>query len=393
MSDTAPTTFSTVVFTSEPQSKAAGANLGKQIETNLNGQKPSVVIVFASSSYEYSKLLAEINETCKPALLVGCSSAGEFTSADYSADSASAVAIYSNEIKFAAGLGRGIKHSRMQVVETLAGALTGVNKFEYPHQSALLLADALSGHTDEIIDLLTEQTGSYQFFGGGAGDNAQFQKTHVFFGEEAYTDAAVLLEILSKKPLGVGVKHGWKPSGKKMRVTASEGMKLISLNGITALEVFQEYATATGQMLDSNEPISFFLHNILGIQTAQGFKLRVPLSIDATGAIHCASDIPEGAIISFMATDTNAAKDAAREATNMAIENLNGSKPGVALFFDCVATRLRMGSQFEEELQNVKQALGDINFAGCNTYGQIARIYGQFNGFHNCTAVVCVIPE
>jgi len=31
-------------------------------------------------------------------------------------------------------------------------------------------------------------------------------------------------------------------------------------------------------------------------------------------------------------------------------------------------------------------------FVGCNTYGQIARAEGQFGGFHNCTAVVCVLP-
>ncbi len=45
----------------------------------------------------------------------------------------------------------------------------------------MLLADALSGYTDEIIDKLTERTaGTYQFFGGGAGDNANFKNTCVF---------------------------------------------------------------------------------------------------------------------------------------------------------------------------------------------------------------------
>jgi hypothetical protein len=30
---------------------------------------------------------------------------------------------------------------------------------------------------------------------------------------------------------------------------------------------------------------------------------------------------------------------------------------------------------------------------GENSYGQIVRAAGQFSGFHNCTAVVCVIPD
>ena len=65
----------------------------------------------------------------------------------------------------------------------------------------------------------------------------------------------------------------------------------------------------------------------------------------------------------------------------------------MALVFDCVATRLRTGREFGAELQAIEELLGDTQFAGCNTYGQIARSDRQFNGFHNCTAVVCVIPE
>ena len=72
---------------------------------------------------------------------------------------------------------------------------------------------------------------------------------------------------------------------------------------------------------------------------------------------------------------------------------MNGYRPKVSLFFDCVATRLRLGSAFGGELSAVATALGDTEYAGCNTYGQIARAEGQFSGFHNCTAVVCVIPE
>ncbi len=93
-----------------------------------------------------------------------------------------------------------------------------------------------------------------------------------------------------------------------------------------------------------------------------------------------------------MTTDSAAARDAAANATRAAIEQLHGHKPQVALFFDCVATRLRMGREFGVELEALKEVLGPTQFAGCNTYGQVARTEGQFNGFHNCTAVVCVLP-
>jgi hypothetical protein len=67
--------------------------------------------------------------------------------------------------------------------------------------------------------------------------------------------------------------------------------------------------------------------------------------------------------------------------------------PAAALFFDCVATRLRMDERFQDELAGLKGRLGSVPLTGCNTHGQIARAEGQFEGFHNCTAVVCVFPE
>jgi hypothetical protein len=84
---------------------------------------------------------------------------------------------------------------------------------------------------------------------------------------------------------------------------------------------------------------------------------------------------------------------AAERATAAALANLGGQKPKAALFFDCVATRLRLGDKFDTELDAVKAQLANIPLVGCNTHGQIARAAGQFEGFHNCTAVVCVLPE
>jgi hypothetical protein len=89
------------------------------------------------------------------------------------------------------------------------------------------------------------------------------------------------------------------------------------------------------------------------------------------------------------------AADAARAATRDAMEQVKkeGGVPKAALFFDCVATRLRLGDRFGAELGAVAEELGDLPFAGFNSYGQIVRSEGQFSGFHNCTAVVCVLPD
>jgi hypothetical protein len=256
------------------------------------------------------------------------------------------------------------------------------------------MTDALAGHTDAVVDELTLATGGeYRFFGGGAGDDGKFRKTHVFAGRKAASNAVAALEILSSKPLGVGVSHGWVPAGKAMRVTEADGTRLVSLNGAPAVDYIEEYARETGQRFDRGDPLPFFLHNILGIETGGQHRLRVPLGVEEDGTLACAAAVPQGAVIRIMKTSAESAVMAAQQATRSALEALGGERPGAAFVFDCVATRLRMGSAFDDELRSCAELLHPAGFVGCNTYGQIARAEGQFGGFHNCTAVVCVLPE
>jgi hypothetical protein len=387
-------TRAAVVHTVETESVAAGADLGARINAELGGERPDALIVFASSRFDYTELLQALNARCQPATMVGCSSAGEFVSAAPNEGSACAIALRSDTLRFASGSAVGLREQPEEAARALVASFHGMATNDFVYRSALVMTDALAGHADELVEQLTIQTaGTYQFFGGGAGDDAQFQRTHVFDGTRAYTDAVVALEILSNTPLGVGVSHGWEPAGAPLRVTEATGMTLISLNATPTVEVFQDYAEATGQQFDVADPLPFFLHNIIGIDTGAGYKLRVPLAVNPDGSIVCAADVPVGATVRIMSASSESSALAAARAVTAALEPLNGQKPAVALVFDCVATRLRTGREFGAELQAIEELLGDTQFAGCNTYGQIARSDRQFNGFHNCTAVVCVIPE
>jgi hypothetical protein len=288
----------------------------------------------------------------------------------------------------------GLREDRGAAAEQIVAGFHGLETAGFRYRSALVLTDALAGFADDLVDRLTLLTGGvYRFFGGGAGDDARFEHTVVFAGTEVASDAAVALEILSNKPIGVGVRHGWSPSPERMRVTESVGMRLGSLNAAPAVDVFDAHAVATGQEFDHGAPVPFFLHNVLGVESPEGYRLRVPLAVQADGAIACAADVPAGSTACIMATTAASAAEAAAWATRSALDQLEGHEPVMAFVFDCVATRLRLGQAFGEELAAVQDALGEVPFAGFNTYGQIAQAEGQFNGFHNCTAVVCVLPR
>ena len=385
-------TQSAVARTQLTDSNAAGIDLGEKLRDSLAGLEPDAVILFASPQYDYTCLLTALRHTCKPHVLVGCSSSGEFTSQGNSDGSACAVAICSDEIEFSASMATGLRQGSEAVARQLAGSWQGEHRHHFRYRTALVLTDALAGHVEEFLNQLTIATGGgYRFVGGGAGDDARFEATHVFCGTEAATDAVVALEILSNKPIGIGVAHGWRDAGPLLRVTESRATDVVSLNATTAADVFAEHAQATNQQFDRNAPLPYFLHNVLGVQTTDGYKLRVPLQIQSDDSVAFAAEVPSGSAARIMCTTAVDASAAASAACRSALDQIEGSEPSVALFFDCAATRLRLGKGFGLELQALQETLG-TDFVGCNTYGQIARAEGQFSGFHNCTAVVCVIP-
>ncbi len=371
---------------------SAGHALGRELLAGLSGP-PDALVVFAAPQYAHAELLRSLAETCPAGVMIGASSAGEFTHLVAGEGTAAALALKGTDIRFAAGVGHHLSGDPAAAAREMIAGFRGMAE-PGVHRTALILADALAGHAHLLVDELTLATaGQYQFFGGGAGDNAQFRRTVVFHGREVLTDAAVALEILSPRPLGIGVSHGWEPASTAYRVTEAEGLRLIGLNGLPAIEAFETHAEQAGLAFDRNAPLPFFLHNIIGVDTGAGYRLRVPLAVDADGALLCAAEVPVGSLVHIMHATADSAAVAAERATTEALKNLGGQKPKVALFFDCVATRLRLGEAFSAELGAVKSQLADIPLVGCNTHGQIARAAGQFEGFHNCTAVVCVLPE
>jgi hypothetical protein len=387
-------TESIVVKTQLIDSSEAGADLGRQLCTRFNDRPADAVIIFAAPRFDASTLLKAFHDASQCTCVVGCSTAGEFTNEGPAESSACAIALRSTDIRFTIAFGKGLRADREAAARQIIQRFRGLSESPEPYRYALILTDALAGYTEELMEHLTTLSGgAYQLFGGGAGDDDRFRRTQVFAGTEALSDAAVALEFISSKPLGIGVRHGWNVASDPMRVTEADGMRLISLNSVPAREVIEDYAQRTGQRFDTSDPIPFFLHNLIGIETGAGYKLRVPLSVQEDGSVVCAAEIPVGAVVNIMRSTGTSAAEAAASAAVDAMQHLQGRLPAAALFFDCAATRLRLGQEFGLELKEVSKVLGEAPYAGCNTYGQIARVEGQFSGFHNCTAVVCAIPE
>lgn len=374
--------------------REAGRSLARDLLERFDNSPPDAVILFASARYDHEALLSAFNEVCAPRALVGCSSAAEFVKGHEGDGTACAIGLQSSEIRFNAVIGHGVRDDEESAALTLVSKLEGLTDFQYPFRSALILSDALAGQSAILVRHLDVATdGMYKFFGGAASDNVEFRNTPVFCDGRVYNDAVVALEILSTKPVGVGVAHGWTPVSEKARVTEADGKRVVSISSGPAVEIYEDYAKASGQDFDRNEPLPFLLHNVLGIQENDRYRIRVPVAVNDDGSLNCATEVPEGALVKIMGASGESTFAATREAVRRARSQLKNHEPCVALFFDCIATRIRLGKDgASHQLEAMNDVIGEVEYAGFNSYGQIVRADGQHDGFHNCTALVCLLP-
>ena len=176
-------TESVTTITSAADSAEAGAELARAIRTGLNGAAADAVVVFASAKHDYDRLLEALSEGCGTDVIVGSSSAGEFTNLSRGEGFVSALALRSSSMQFSVGLGRNITQDPVAAAREAVSTFGGITGRRMPYRSALVMTDALAGHTDAVVEEMTIATGgNYRFFGGGAGDDGLFQKTHVSRG-------------------------------------------------------------------------------------------------------------------------------------------------------------------------------------------------------------------
>ena len=141
----------------------AGKKLGLEIRSKLKGRSPHAVLVFASSRYNYDELLTALNAECTPEYLVGCSSAGEFTKEKQKEGAVCAVGLWSDKLKFAAGLGTNLRRSQASAAEEMVATFKGLHSHDFKHHTAIVMSDALAGYTDDFIqELMLKTGGKYQ---------------------------------------------------------------------------------------------------------------------------------------------------------------------------------------------------------------------------------------
>lgn len=380
----------------------AAQELSSEIKKKLADRVPNLALVFASTQQPLETLMPQLVKEFPQTLVMGCSTAGEFTEKGDRKGSCAMCAV-SGDFKVYGGMAKGIKGELPGTLQKLVDELPR-QESDYPYRTGIVLLDPLSGTCEDVSLLLSNLMGwDVRLAGGAAGDDLKMKETKVALGSKVSSNAAVLGLIFSKKPLGVGVAHGHEPLSRPMEITKAESNIVKEIGGRPAWEVWKETTRDDNRKLgfkDVNELTTpdeigaFLLRYEAGIPTlTQTYKVRAPLAVKPDGSIVFACGISQGSFIRIMHSGAAKQIESARLSARKALQQGGGNKVAGALVFDCICRNLILQNQFAQALKAIRDELGGVPIAGFETYGEIAMDAGDMSGFHNTTTVVLTFPE
>ncbi|MET0603969.1 MAG: FIST N-terminal domain-containing protein [Baekduia sp.] len=340
-----------------------------------------LVLVFASGAYDLFALAAAVATVAGDVPVAGCSSAGEIDRSGAGTDSVVVLALG----------GEGFSISMAAVSASVdprdAGARAAAcvgDVAEREHRVLLLLTDGTSERQPQVVRGAYSVAGAgVPLVGGMGGLPRHGEPPSLIFGGEVLHDAVVGVAIGSDAPLGVGVRHGWRPVGEAMLVTRAAPGRVLELDGRPAAEVYRE-------RLGGFQPVEVTLAHPLGMRRRVGEAHVRWVGDDDAPDGSLSSSVPAGALVWLMESDVDGVQEATDAACREALDGLDGEAARALLVLDCNARLLFLGDGVADEVDRIVAHAGDAAVAGLYTYGEIARTCGSA-GFHQQTLVVLAI--
>ncbi|MDD4894951.1 MAG: FIST N-terminal domain-containing protein [Candidatus Omnitrophica bacterium] len=371
----------------------------RQAKFSMQAKKIDLAIVFGSAEFSHPLILTAIRKILGPVSLIGASS----------------MAVISGQGIFRHGLGimllsipEGTYFNTACVKDIGSRSAPSVGKElgeklihnfkDIRRDLSIVFSDGLIPDGSGLVYGLQEILGkSFPLAGASASDNLVFKKTHIYFNEEASSDAACGIIWGGKLNFGLGIQHGWKPLGKMHRVTKSNNNVVYEIDGAPASQIYKDYLNCDLAGLRKElKYISIFYPIGMYLEGEKEYLLRNISSIGNDDSLTFQGDVPHGSSIRVMIGTKESCLQATEVAIKEAKKDLFGRPITCAFIFDSTSRHILLGRQVKRELEIIREGIGkDIPFLGLCTYGEQAPLkavnYQGRSHFHNQTiTVVCI---
>ncbi|MBS7663123.1 FIST signal transduction protein [Pseudomonas lalucatii] len=331
------------------------------------------VLFFCSAEYDLQGLGAALEQHFGGISLVGCTSAGEITPQGYGRGCVSAVGFDHRSFSVAGALIDEMERFSLidaqQLVERLVGDCRHNELAPIKgHSFALTLLDGLSSREEVVLGALSAAFGSIPHFGGSAGDDNHLTHTHVYFGGQFHTGAAVVVLFNTWLDFEVFSTHHIEPRTDKLVVTQADSARR-RVHELNAAPAALEYARLIGVAVEELD-LRLFAAHPLAVRIGGQYYVRSIQRVneDLSLSFYCA--VENGIVLTAMRPGPLLAN------LEGAFDGLRRRLGPVLLTIGCDCFLRRLEIEAEDGVEAVAALLRSQRVIGFNTYGE------QFNGMH-----------
>lgn len=332
---------------------------------------------------------------------IGCTSAGEISSAGFSKNSCVAMALSSDYIKFGVGIGDCVKKDPVKATKTafkMATTDLKIDRYVDAYMQFLTMKmqsteelikyspyhlvtlcpgpTMVPGKEDEIVSALRHLAGpTVPITGGSSADDLIMKSNYTFSNGKIYKDALILTAIISNVKTATTAESGFKPTKKTFVVTSSTGRVIHELNNQPAAKVLAEAYGSTVEELSKpalgNLQKCFFLNSTNPLMIVHGpdiYRVAVFHMIQGNDVIIGSSVTNNTAITIGEGTNEtiiNSASDAMKK-----VKERVGGNLSAAIVFDCDLRLMALQDKITKENDKIKKELGKIPIIGFFTNGE-----------------------
>lgn len=375
-------------------------------------KNPSLTVVFASSNLDPNEVYNSIKEEVGNSHIIGGTTAGEFSSAvdKPMADSVAVMTIESPYLKAGIGVGNNLAENPFECgKEAVDKAYTSLKN--NPTVSALIsvtfmnkhgldilkmnpflnvvIPDGMTGQEENFLRGIISEVGSrVPIVGGSTGDDLKFEKTYQF-ADGVYSNTGVVATLSSALKVGVGYGHPYFPTKKGAAITKSEGRTVYELDNRPAVDVMKELLE-----VDELTP-ELFAQKPMGVKSPDIFgeyTIKSVMCANDDGSITFYAEASEGNYLVVMDTNKDYAIESFKNALKNAIINAGAPKKiGAIIVFNCILRHLLKERLDINDIDIIKDIVGDVPVIGFNTYGEQGNTLGCSIGHYNQTSTILVI--
>jgi hypothetical protein len=355
------------------RSASAFCDAADAIECLASELKPAdlvFVILFTAPEASAADLIRDARQAFAPAVVVGCTTAGEITHAGYAEGEIVAIGFPAAHFRAHTILIDSLDgYDPDAVTEKMIANRNEMAKEtpDWPSDFTFLMVDGLSAKEDTLASQLSLGLGNAPFFGGSAGDGTDFKETFVLYEGEAHSNAAVLVQVRSRCPVEVFKTDHLVPTETRMVVTSADPARRI-VREINAEPASREYARMLGKDPEQLSAFTFAAHPVV-VRIGGQHHVRAIQRVAENGDLIFFSAIDEGVVLTLA--------DPADMVTHLQDEmdrlSMRGA-PDFILACDCILRRLE--AEQKQRTPELSRILSRFRVRGFSTYGE------QINTMH-----------